>query len=401
MHDNTPMRIAFDLEARRPYLTLDFSDQEYDRRLSVVLEGMAQRGLDALILHSSGNFASARWLTNFQPVYGTCFVVIRSDGSLVVTTNGLLHGEPMHSMIWTCRVPDVRCSLGPVYGRPQEEVANLAVDALSGAKRTGFVGGGLMPRAFASAFERVPEIIACDDLITGARMLKSAEEIACMARAGEISDRAMSAAIARIAPGVTEAEIASIAVAEIHRLGAREAFPTCVVSGAQAGLKHSFPRMRPLVVGEMVFVDLGAEYRGYMSDTSRCMIVGEGPHDARNILSIAQDLYFAGIEAFGPGRTNHDISRALKRVVSGTKFEKDYFGSGYGHAIGMDLLEAPGGLFDGAEIEFVPGMALAYEPMVIVQGLGTGVIEDTLVITDEGYRTLTGHLPRIAPSSTA
>ena len=55
----------------------------------------------------------------------------------------------------------------------------------------------------------------------------------------------------------------------------------------------------------------------------------------------------------------------------------------------MDLIEAPGGLFAGSHAVLQPGMTLAYEPMVVVEGLGTGVVEDSLVITDTGYRLFT------------
>jgi Xaa-Pro aminopeptidase len=140
----------------------------------------------------------------------------------------------------------------------------------------------------------------------------------------------------------------------------------------------------------MVFLDLGAEYRGYASDTSRCCVVGGGATgDAAALLSVAADLYQAGLEEMRPGRTIDDVAQALIRVVRGTRWEKDFYESGFGHGIGMDLFEGPGGLFAGSHVELRPGMTVAYEPMVVVEGLGTGVIEDTILITDAGYRLLT------------
>jgi Xaa-Pro aminopeptidase len=55
----------------------------------------------------------------------------------------------------------------------------------------------------------------------------------------------------------------------------------------------------------------------------------------------------------------------------------------------MDLFEAPGGLFAGSQVVLQPGMTLAYEPMVVIEGLGTGVVEDSLLITETGYELLT------------
>ena len=65
-------------------------------------------------------------------------------------------------------------------------------------------------------------------------------------------------------------------------------------------------------------------------------------------------------------------------------------GHGFGHGIGMSVIEAPG-LFAGNTTELRPRMTVAYEPMVVVEGLGTGVVEDTLLITESGYERLTNY----------
>ena len=102
------MRLKHDLDARRPYLVPDFSDAEYERRLAAMRAGMATEKLDALIIFcGGGSYAPARWLTNYQPIYGSVFVALRADGGVTVTTDGVLHAEPMHSMVWTCRAADL------------------------------------------------------------------------------------------------------------------------------------------------------------------------------------------------------------------------------------------------------------------------------------------------------
>jgi Xaa-Pro aminopeptidase len=119
-------------------------------------------------------------------------------------------------------------------------------------------------------------------------------------------------------------------------------------------------------------------------------VVGGKPSgDAAGLLAVADDLYRAGLEQMKPGRTIDDVAQALIRVVRGTRYEKDFYASGFGHGIGMDLFEGPGGLFAGSRAELKPGMTVAYEPMVVIEGLGTGVVEDTVLITDDGYRLLT------------
>ena len=386
------MHVPFDLASRRKYLEQEFTDAEYDRRLAAVRANMAREGLDALIIYcGTGSYASARWLTNYQAFNGTSFVVVRRDGGITVTTDGVLHGEPMHTMVWTCRVDDLRCAAGAIYGGPPDEVATMAADAVGAAGAVGLVGSrsisAFLDRALVA---RLPGLRAADAVVGAARMIKSDEEIARMDEAGRIADAAFAAVFEHLQPGVEETAVAAAAVATMLRMGAIESFRTCVVGGRLAGLKHSYPRKRKLVKGEMVFLDLGASFQNYVSDTSRTCVVGARPTgDAAGLLKISEDLYHAGLEEMRPGRTIDDVAQRLIKVVKGTRWEADFCPSGFGHGIGMDLFEAPGGLFAGSQVVLQPGMTLAYEPMVVVEGLGTGVVEDSVLITDTGYRLLT------------
>ncbi len=383
-------RLAFDLEARAPYLVPAFSDAEYDRRVRALCEGMAREGLDALCVFGSAASPSAiTYLTNYVPAFGHAFAVLHADGRIALATDSVLHGEPMHSMIWMCRVPDVRVALGPVYGGSPEEVAALAADAVRPAARVGLVGLAHIPHPlYAALASRLSDLRPADHLLAAIRLYKSDEEIDTMRRAGMLADEALGAVFGALRAGAEETEVAAAGVQRLHALGGREAFATCVVGGAQAGLKHGMPRRRPLEDGALVFIDLGAAWRGYMSDASRCAAVGRAGRRARDLLQVGLDLYHAGLGVLGPGRTVDEVSRALLAVVRGTRYEPYYCPGGFGHGIGMSVLEAPG-LFAGNTAELRPRMTLAYEPMVVVEGLGTGVVEDTLLITDTGYERLT------------
>ena len=385
-------RLPFDLEARRPYLVQAFSDAEYARRVDAVRRGMEHRGLDALIIYAgAASPSAAAYLTNYGPAWGNAFVIVRANGEMTVATDAVLHGEPMHSMIWTCRVPDVRVALGPVYGGAVDEVAVLAADAVSATARVGLAGTAHLPQPlYAALARRLTHLRPADDLLAAVRLEKSDEEIGKMREAGRAADAAMEAVFETLRAGVEETDVAAAAVRRLLVLGAREAFSTCVVAGAQAGLKHGISRRRTLRPGEMVFIDLGAACDGYMSDLSRCAMVGRATGAGRDLLAVGLDLYHAGLRAMGPGRTIDDVSAALLDVVRGTRFEDQYCPGGFGHGIGMSVIEAPG-LYMGNTTELRPRMTVAYEPMVVVEGLGTGVVEDTLLITERGFERLTSY----------
>jgi len=383
-------RVPYDLESRRPYLVQAFSDAEYDRRIAAVRAAIDREGLDALCVYASAASPSAvAYLTNYAPAFGGAFCIVRADGTLAVVTDAVLHGEPMHSMIWMCRVPDVRVALGPVYGGALDEVAVLAADAVGPARRVGLAGAATLPYAlYAALAARLPDLRPADQLLAAVRLEKSDEELAAMRRAGRIADEAMAAVLGALREGVEETALAAAAVQRIQAAGAREAFATCVVAGEQAGLKHGMPRARALREGESVFIDLGAAYHGYCSDLSRCTAAGAATGRVRELLSVGADLYHAGLRAIRPGRTIDDVSNALRAVVRGTRYEPYYCAGGFGHGIGMSVIEVPG-LFAGNTTELRPRMTVAYEPMVVVEGLGTGVIEDTLAITETGFERLT------------
>jgi Xaa-Pro aminopeptidase len=386
--DLTMGHVPYDLAARRAYLAPPFSDAEYERRVAALAAAMAADGLDALVVYAGGPAASAAgYLTGYVPVYGHVFVVLR-DGRLTVATDGILHDEPMHSMLWTCRVADVRIARGPIYGGTADEVAALAADAAADAGRVGLAGAAVLPHAlFAALARRVPGLHPADHVLASVRVRKSGEEIAKMREAGRIADDAYAAAFGTLGPGVEETAVAAAAVQRLHLRGSREAFRTCVVSGRQAGLKHGYPRRRPMQDGEAVFIDMGADVDGYLSDVSRCTTIGPARGPARDLLQIGLDLYHAGLAVVGPGRSIDEVSKALLEVVRGTPYEAHYCPGGFGHGIGMALLEPPG-LFAGNTTELRPGMTVAYEPMVVVEGLGTGVVEDTILITETGYERL-------------
>jgi Xaa-Pro aminopeptidase len=103
------------------------------------------------------------------------------------------------------------------------------------------------------------------------------------------------------------------------------------------------------------------------------------------LLELGLELYHKGLEVIGPGVPVRRVCDELEACAARHTLGKDFCAEGFGHGIGLDLFEGPGGLFNGSKAVLEPGMTVAYEPMVVVEGLGTGVVEDTILITDKGY----------------
>lgn len=383
-------KVPYQISHRRPYFAPPFPESEYAARKARLQAAMAAAGLDCLIVWANAaSYASITWLTAFEPVHGNAFAVLHQDGRLIVTMDGTLHCEPMHSMVWTCLAEDLRISLGPLYGEPPEKAALLAAEAAQGAKHVGVAGLAQMPERLAGALRSIhPTLKAADSIILDQRLIKSAAEIALMRQAGEIADAAFAAVFDAIAAGVEDYAVAAAAVGTMRGLGAYEAFETCVVGPPHVGLKHGYPSGRRLAEGDMLFLDLGARVEGYCSDVSRCTIVGPASGEKRELLEMGLAIHEAGLEAIGPGRPVRGIAERLKKAVAGTRWAPYFYPEGFGHGVGLDLFEGPGGLFEGSNRFLEPGMTIAYEPMIVVEGLGTGVVEDTLLVTETGFEPL-------------
>jgi Xaa-Pro aminopeptidase len=139
----------------------------------------------------------------------------------------------------------------------------------------------------------------------------------------------------------------------------------------------------------MVFLDLGAQLSGYCADMSRCTYIGKpSGSDARDLLEVGLEIYHAGLDAIGPGKPIAGVAALIEKRLAGRRWAEYFYPEGYGHGVGLDLFEGPGGLFNGSRLDFAPGMTIAYEPMVVVEGLGTGVVEDTLLVTEAGVENL-------------
>ena len=116
--------VPYDWESRQPWLDLDFPIAEYEARVARVRAAMRRDGLDCILaLGGAGGAANIRYLSGFEPSYGDTVVVVPRDGDLMLSTNWVLHGEPMHTSIWMTWIEDVRPG-GLVLSRDESTIVD-------------------------------------------------------------------------------------------------------------------------------------------------------------------------------------------------------------------------------------------------------------------------------------
>ncbi len=231
--------------------------------------------------------------------------------------------------------------------------------------------------------------------------LKSPEEIAIMRQAGRINALALRAVREAIRPEVSTAELDAIAEEVIRRHGARPAFkgypgpypfPATITVSINEELVHGIPREdRIIQEGDLVSIDCGTVYRGFVADAAFTVGVGAISPLAQKLLRVTEEALNIGIRMARPGKRTGDISAAIQEYVEthGFHVTREYTGHGIGRWMHEDPAVPNYGEPGTGEL-LRPGMVLALEPMVLVGTPETRVLEDQwTVVSADG--SLTAH----------
>jgi Xaa-Pro aminopeptidase len=231
------------------------------------------------------------------------------------------------------------------------------------------------------------------------RLVKDDHELRMLRRAIDITTAAHRAAMRAARPGMHEYELE--AVIEFNfRLGGAErvGFPSIVGSGPNSVVLHYDKSRRMIEPGDLVVMDIGAEYSYYTADVTRTIpISGRFTERQRQIYTLVLGAQQAALDAIRPGVTVGDLTRVsrlwLRENSGGACGEQScdaYFIHGLSHWLGMDVHDV-----GSYETPLQPGMVLTIEPGIYLPGENLGVrIEDDILVTETGYENLSAGAPR-------
>jgi len=225
------------------------------------------------------------------------------------------------------------------------------------------------------------------------RLKKDKAEVDAMRRAVRIAQDALEAAIPLIKIGMTERELASELVMQLLKHGSDSEFPFApiVSSGPNSANPHASPSERKLQAGDLLVVDWGAAYGGYISDLTRTFAVGEVDAECQKIHKIVQEANAAGRAAGKPGVPCANVDIAARSVIEKSGYGK-YFTHRTGHGIGMEAHEDPYMRGDNMQLLEV-GMTYTVEPGIYLTNRNGVRIEDNMVITERSAESLSD-MPR-------
>ncbi len=324
---------------------------------------------------------------------------------------------------------------------PIDDFAKKAPDLLKDASALYYIDGkddafretllSIWGKRAAQATEPLPAVDA-RPVVAKLRLVKDTTEIALLRRAVSLSVEAHLLAMRLAKPGRNERELKAAMVGHCLSNGAaRMGYPPIVGSGLNSVVLHYADANRPLVAGEMIVNDTGAEFGMYTADVTRSYPVGgKFSAEQRAIYNIVLNAQKAGFAKARPGAEFHEIYDATVSVVvdgllalgllSGDKDEliksrayKVFYPHGSSHWLGLNVHDVGSyeyanpedryTRYSTAKARLVPGMVLTVEPGIYISeregvdrkwwNLGAR-IEDDILITEAGYECLSCSLPR-------
>ena len=342
-------------------------------RVDTLLAAMKQAGLSSMLVVKPRNM---RYLTGYT---GEGRVLINETGVVILTDFRYIE----QAEIQTPYAKVIRCdSMHPWLAEVRQlmiacEGRKLAIeeDAITVDSY----------REMLTALSGI-ELTSAQGLIERMRVVKDEDEIECLAKACEISCKAFDKLLGFMKAGMTEKEIQLELDYTMLRLGADGiAFPTIAAAGTNGSLPHAIPSDKVVREGEMLTLDFGALYSGYRADMTRTVAFGNISDELKAIYDTVLEAQLEALKMIRPGVVCSTVDKRAREIIDARY--PGAFGHSLGHGVGLDVHEQPG--FNSRDQrQLTPGHVITVEPGVYIPGVGGCRIEDSVVVTEEGYRNL-------------
>ncbi|EXJ22771.1 Aminopeptidase YpdF (MP-, MA-, MS-, AP-, NP- specific) [Alkalibacterium sp. AK22] len=341
-------------------------------RVQAIQNKMKAQGLEALLLTSSYNL---RYASNFTGSTGLS--VITLDKAYFVTDFRYTEQAAEQAAGF-----EIIKNTGPIYDEVKRIVEKEDISSLAFEKD--FV-------TF-STYDQLNTLLPCElnpvsGLVESLREVKEATEVDTIRQAIQITEYAFNEILNYIKPGIKEIDVANKLDFLMREKGASGvSFDTIVASGKRSAMPHGVASDKIIEQGDMITIDFGCYYNGYVSDMTRTFALGDPGAELKKIHQIVLDANLKVTQQAKAGVTG----KALDAVARDYIREQGYgeaFGHSTGHGIGLEVHEGPGIHFRN-ESPLVKGNVITNEPGIYLPGLGGVRIEDDLLITEDGNENL-------------
>lgn len=232
------------------------------------------------------------------------------------------------------------------------------------------------------------QLVPLGRMLEELRRVKDEAEIELIKKSATIVDGVFSYILGFIKPGLTEIEIAAEMEHQMRRLGAEgPSFETIVASGRRASMPHGVASDKIVESGDVITMDYGAIYKGYCSDITRTIFLGEPEEEMKKIYEIVLEANLKGLQAVKAEMSGKSVDAVAREFISEAGY-RDYFGHGLGHGVGLEIHEDPT-LSTRGDMILKDGMVVTVEPGIYIPKLGGVRIEDMVVVDGDSAQVLT------------
>ncbi len=237
------------------------------------------------------------------------------------------------------------------------------------------------------------QFVSAEKVVSALRMQKDADEVAAMRQAVKIAQEGLLNTLKLFKVGMSEHELATELTLQLLRAGSDSEMPFApiVSGGPNSANPHASPSERLIQLGDMLVIDWGASFHGYISDLTRTFAIGAVSPKMREIARVTMEANAAGRAAGRPGVAAGAVDAAARAVIDAAGYGQ-YFTHRVGHGIGMEGHEPPY-MYGENELVLEAGMTYTVEPGIYIPGEGGVRVEDDMVVTADGCETLSD-LPR-------
>ncbi len=377
--------------------------EEFKERAKKVQEIMKQEGYDFIL--SYGNEAEpqyVRYFSNYWPSFETAGVLIAQEGDpiLLIGPESMTYASDRSKIEKIRRVKAFRESSEPEYPGHVMDTFNSVMKEMIGDKKVTRFGVAGLPLMTIGVYEALSEALQvygdvkiekADAVVNKLRMHKSENELACMRAAAKITAQTFDYVLENIKVGMTEQQVAGLALGKMHELGAeRESYPVWVLTGQGSNQAISRPRNKQIEKGDLTHIQIGARVDGYASTIGRAVVFGKATPEQKDLIEACNKAQELAIGMLKAGVPACEIAKKHIENVTALGYG-DWLLYGPFHGNGTMEGEAP---WIETEADFLLEENMAFCACIFLGSAEKGIglrTEDVLVVTKDGCENLTNY----------